>query len=181
MYRILVVGFFFILFPMGLVGCGGSSSGGGGQPDDVDPFNVASQENGGVATATFDSENAGLVNDGSFNLIDGVNAGLFWSGNIVGDSLTIELDGDYLVAQVILYTNGPNNTETTLQYSADGVNFTNIKLLGGDCPSLALGSGRIHCTFSEAREMSHLRVVINANPETVRLYELLAIGIPAAN
>jgi|AutmiccommunBRH5_1029478.scaffolds.fasta_scaffold00402_5 hypothetical protein len=163
-----------------LAGCGGSSSGGGGSAGGVPPtpFNVASQDNGGVATATYDSENAGIINDAVFDLVEGVNSGLFWSGNVNGDSVTIALDDDYLVSQITMYTNATNNTDTTIQYSTDGVGFTSIVLFS-DCPTLALGSGRIACTLSSARQMSHLRVLVNSNAATVHIYELVAMGVLA--
>ncbi|MFN3714347.1 MAG: hypothetical protein ACK4SX_11880 [Alcanivoracaceae bacterium] len=163
-----------------LTGCGGSSSEGGGPAGGVPPtpFSVASQDNGGVATATYDSENAGIINDAVFDLVEGVNSGLFWSGNTNGDSITIALDDDYLVSQITMYTNATNTTDTTIQYSTDGLAYTSITLFS-DCPTMVLGSGRIACTFASARQMSHLRVLVNSNAASVRIYELVAMGVLA--
>mgnify|MGYP005754409717 FL=1 len=162
-----------------LAACGGSSSGGDGGGVPPTPFNVASQDSGGVATATYDSENAGIINDAVFDLVEGENSGLFWSGNVNGDSVTIALDDDYLVSQITMYTNAANNTDTTIQYSVDGMAFTSIALLT-DCPTLVIGNGRIACTFASARQMSHLRVLVNSNAASVRIYELVAMGVLAA-
>jgi hypothetical protein len=175
--KLLIIGFFAV----GLIGCGGSSSAGeGGSSGGVapTPFNVAAQDSGAVATATYDSGNAGLINDAIFDLVNGVNAGLYWSGNTKGDYATIALDGSYLVSQVTMYTNRTNNIDTSIQYSADGIGFTSISLFS-DCFSMQMGSGRIACTFGSAREMSHLRVLINANAKSTRIYELVAMGVPA--
>jgi hypothetical protein len=167
---------------VGLIGCGGDSSsdGGAGSPGAPQPFNVALQESGAVATASYDSDNAGIINDGLFDVVEGANVGLYWSGNVNTDNITIALDGSYQVQQVVLYTNAANNTDTTIQYSTDGASFTSIALLGGDCATMAMGSGRIACTFPLARQMSHIRVVVNANAASVRLYELIAMGVPAS-
>jgi len=178
-FRVLGRCFVAAVFAVGLIGCGGSSSGGGKAAVPPTPFNVASQDNGGVATATYDSANAGLINDAIFDLVEKVNQGSFWAGNANGDLITIALDGSHLVSQFVLYTNKTNNSDTTIQYSTDGATFTSIAIFS-DCPTASIGSGRIDCTFASAKKMTHLRVLVNSNATDVRLYELIAMGLPEA-
>src|SRR5690554_2641679 len=127
-FRVLGRCFVAAVFAVGLIGCGGSCSGGGKAAVPPTFFNVASQDNGGVATATYDSANAGLINDAIFDLVEKVNQVSFWAGNANGDLITIALDGSHLVSQFTLYTNKTNNSDTTIQYSTDGATFTSIAI-----------------------------------------------------
>lgn len=145
-----------------LAGCGGSSGGGngggstGGDSGGGVTGNVAAQSKGGVATATFDGGNAGLVNDEQFSVVDGSNVGMFWAGNIIGDYVSVAFPSN-AVTQIIINTNATNNQDTEIQVSEDGESFSTLNLFGGDCPGLVIGSGRIRCTFPP-RTLTDVRV-----------------------
>ncbi|RFA24220.1 hypothetical protein CAI21_22460 [Alkalilimnicola ehrlichii] len=162
---------FCLALVLAIAGCGGDSSSSKSSKQDTppEPRNVAAEVNGGKATATYDSDNAYLVNDGE-------TEGDFWSGNVVGDHITIEFDKAYEVSGLELYTNAANNSSTSIQFSSDGENFDSINLLSGDCFSMQMGSGRITCTFYQDRRATHARVVIKQNAHDVRIYELIVTG-----
>ena len=66
-----------------------------------------------------------------------------------------------------------------IQTTVNGTTFTTLNLIGGDCPTLSMGSGQIACTFPAARNISGMRVVITAGKyaaNTLSLYELIATG-----
>lgn len=165
-----------------LAGCGGSSggdSGGGGSAGSGDAggaviSNVAAQANGGVASATYGGENADLVNDEQFEVVDRVNTGPFWAGNAMGDYVTVSFPENG-VRQVIINTNATNNQDTSIQVSEDGENFSALSLFGGDCPLSNIGSGRIRCVFSGVRTLTAVRVEILQKANSTFIYEIRAL------
>lgn len=161
-----------------LSACGGGSSGGGsgdGGDGNNQPElkNVALQKNGGTATASYDSANADIVNDGDDN------SQPFWAGNANGDYVTVEFDDIYSLERIRIVTNATSNTLTQLQVSTDGTNFADVGYFSGSprCANLSMGSGRIDCGIPEGIDASHVRVVITTdNASSVQISEIEAMG-----
>jgi hypothetical protein len=145
------------------------------------PINVALPANGGtvVASGTVATTGTNPAAAASY-LIDGVTANTsYWAGAVVNDSITVSFNRSYLVSKFVLYQNTVTTDEIRIQTSANGTSFSDIALTSGTCPSLSLGSGRIDCTFSTARSLRAMRVVVvkATEPSTVQLYELEVTGI----
>lgn len=155
-----------------LVACGGDSS----SSDPVAPakpaaVNVAAAANGGVADASYDAGNAGLVNDGDTTTSN------FWAGNVQNDYVEVEFNKTYTVSAFTVHTNATDSTSTEIQFSADGVTFTDINLFT-QCWSMTIGSGRITCTLASPRSASHARVQVVAATSvgTRQIYEIEVMG-----
>ena len=155
-----------------LVACGGDSS----SSDPVAPakssaVNVAAAANGGVADASYDAGNAGLVNDGDTTTSN------FWAGNVQNDYVEVEFDKAYTVSAFTVHTNATNNTDTEIQFSTDGVTFTDINLFT-QCQSLTIGSGRIACALASTLPATHVRVqvVVASSVGTRQIYEIEVMG-----
>lgn len=158
-------------------GCGGDSSSSSGAPPNNDEtaepvVNAAEQSNGGKATATYDSDNAGLVNDGD------TNTATFWAGNMNGDHVTVEFDREYQLGELTVFTNRTNNMDTEIQLSTDGSDFDTVNLAGDCNVGLTMGRGMITCWTSPEMPATHIRVVITdpTNPGTVKIHEIQALG-----
>lgn len=155
---------------------GGSSNDGGG---DSSPQlkNVASQKNGGTATASYDSQSADIVNDGGLS-------GTFWAGNADQDHVTVAFDQKYSLEEITIYTNATNNSDTKLQVSDDGQTFTDIGYITGSpkCSTLQMGTDnsgnpRIRCVLPSAMDATHVRVVItDSSASQIQIYEVKAMG-----
>ncbi len=178
---------------LGLAGCGGGG-GHGVSPNTVTnstttitdpnrnlipdqntkPTNVALAD-GRSVSATYDAAHAGVISDG-----DTTNA--YWVGEAQNDAITIALDKTYHISGFTLYTNATNNTDTRIELSSDGTNYTVVNLYGSSgtvCASVDMGNGKIACSLSSLLDASHVRVVITATAAEVantRIYELEVTG-----
>ncbi|GEM_PF-2788060 len=180
-----VAAMLMVLPAIALVACSGSSGGGdssgsssGGNTLPA-PTNVAASTNGGVASATYDGSHAFYVNDGDATTSN------FWAGNIQNDSVTVAFDKTYNVSEVKLHTNATNNTDTKIQISTNGTDFTDISYTplpppSPYCSSLILNSVNhtITCSISSVKPASHVRIVIVAstNIGLKQIYEVEATG-----
>lgn len=86
-----------VLLPVYLTGCGGASA--GPRVDLYATTNYALSENGAVATAQCDPENAYQVNDGERE------QGGFWSGNVEGDEVVVTLSQPQIITKLRIFTN----------------------------------------------------------------------------
>ncbi len=137
------------------------------------------------ATASYDTGNSGLVIDSDST---GSN---FWSGNIPGDNLTIDIGKTYEIAQIIVHTNETSIWTTsppvTYELSPDGENWSETLLLsGGDIPctyEFSISSGKIVCKISRAYsnipavEQRYFRITVNSdNVGLIQFYEVEITG-----
>lgn len=163
-----------VLFGFALAGCGGGGGGGDSTPP-ATPKNVALAANGGVASATYDNAGAVYVNDAD-------TATNYWSGNIVNDSVIVTFDKTYTISQIRYYTDTYNDGDTVMQYSTDGVNYTNVSYYytasGVFCSARGNDAsiGGTNCLLSAPQQAKYVRIVIAANPATTRIYELEVTG-----
>lgn len=155
-----------------LVACGGdSSSSDAGAPAPAVAVNVAAAANGGVADANYDAGNADLVNDGDTTTSN------FWAGNVQNDYVEVEFDKAYTVSAFTVHTSATNNVDTKIQFSTDGVAFTDVNL-AAQCSTLAFGANRIACTLTSTLSASHVRVQVVAASSvgTRQIYEIEVMG-----
>jgi hypothetical protein len=164
-----------------LVACGGggSSSGPDSTPAAVER-NVALAANGATVTATYYEDGAGLVIDGD------TAESTFWSANITGDSLTIDIGSVVSLSDITIYTNdtsfSSSNPTKVFEISSEGNNWLKVaQITGGDIPCLSLstGSGRILCEFTEPVHARYIRATITSatSPGLIQIHEIEATGI----
>lgn len=164
-----------------LSACGGSSSSSsditttttGAPPDPGVTTNVAAASNGGVATASYDNGNAGIVNDGDNDI------SYYWAGNIQDDYVDVEFNKTYTIYKIIIYTSAMSTADATVQFAqaSGGGAYTDISLLT-DCYNLSMGSGKIDCRLNTPLVGTHIRFKITASSSvgTKKVYEIMAFG-----
>ena len=143
------------------------------------PTNVAASVNGGVASATFDATHAPYVNDTDTSNV------FYWVANVANDYVTVTFNRVYAISQIRLHTNATITTDTRLQASSDGTNFSDLSYTttggAGDCFSVTISvSGNlITCSFGTTpRSLRAVRVVIpsNTNISMKQIREIEVIG-----
>jgi hypothetical protein len=140
------------------------------------------------ATASYDSSNASLVTDGDSSTSN------YWSGNIPGDNLTIDLGEINKITKIVVHTNETsiftNNPSVTYELSPDGVNWSKTLLpSGGDIPckyQFAVGSSKITCDVrpgidglvqNNSVEYRYFKITVNAaNVGLIQFYEVEITG-----
>jgi len=165
---------------LGLVACGGSSGGSSndfiGSSSDI---NVALQANGGSATASYDNDNAGLVNDGD------TTTSTFWAGNVINDAVTIDFGSSKNISSITIYTNSTtfssSNPDQLIEISSNGTNWrTTAQLVGGDvpCSSSSLGSGKVACTLTSRADARFIRFRVTATADIglIQVHEIEVQG-----
>ena len=163
-----------------LVGCGGGSDSDdtqflGGKTD----INVALVSNGGSASANYNTVSAPKVNDGDTSTSE------YWSGNVVGDAVTINFGRSRFLKEIRIYTNeailNPIVAISLIELSVNGDDwFSTAQGSGGDinCQTLFSSTNKITCTYSSRQEARFLRFTTKRqlDPGLVNVYELEAIG-----
>ena len=140
------------------------------------------------ATASYDSGNANLVTDGDSSTSN------YWSGNIPGDNLTIDLGKTSKITKIVVHTNETsiltNNPPVTYELSLDGVNWSDTLLpSGGDIPcnyQFAAGLDKITCDVrpgingfvqNNSVEFRYFKITVNSpNVGLIQFYEIEITG-----
>ena len=163
-----------------LAGCGGDSASDdtqflGGTTD----INVALASNGGIASANYNDISAPNVNDGDTSTSE------YWSGNIIGDAVTIDFGRSRHLKEIRIYSNeailNPIVAINVIELSANGDNWLSTAQASGadiSCQTLLSTTNKITCTYASRQEARFLRFTTKraVNPELVNVYELAAIG-----
>jgi hypothetical protein len=140
------------------------------------------------ATASYDSDNADLVTDGDSSTSN------YWSGNIPGDNLTIDLGKANKITKIVVHTNETNistiKPSVTYELSLDGTNWSETLLpSGGNIPCIyqfAAGSSKIICDVrpgidglvqNNSVEYRYFKITVNsANVGLIQFYEVEITG-----
>lgn len=162
------------LVAFGISACGGGS----GANDDFlrgsHDQNIALASSGSLATASYDNDNAYLVNDGD------QTTSLYWAGNVTDDYVTINFGSEKQLSELTVYTNSTPPSDWLLELSNNGIAWQTTALTAGgdiECPPV-VSTGKVSCVFASATYAQHVRLRITAvsNIGLIQVYELEAQG-----
>ncbi|PCJ45967.1 MAG: hypothetical protein COA99_03760 [Moraxellaceae bacterium] len=168
-----------------LGGCGGTA----GQKDNIQYVQV-NVTNNSVATASYDSSNALLVLDGDTSFAN------FWSGNIPGDNLVIDLGSVMPIAKITVFLFDPKaSMNQTYGLSKDGVVWREtMQLSGGEVPcttGFSIGPTKVSCkpgvasssgnAADGAYQARYFRITMNKSNVVFQVYEVEILGWVASD